>query len=142
MTLESSWRACADGLLAKGDAFDVVIANAGLIATPFGMSRLGHFVLVNRIAALIRSGRRLVFRSADSKDFRWRGIFARRGVISNVPIWLSSWPHVAGIQKTGWGARGFVSCCDSRMVGEQKAEVPAVCVKAGQMSFAKPDAAL
>ena len=31
-----SVRACADGLLAKGDAFDVVIANAGVMATPFG----------------------------------------------------------------------------------------------------------
>jgi NAD(P)-dependent dehydrogenase (short-subunit alcohol dehydrogenase family) len=31
-----SVRACADGLLAKGDAFDVVIANAGVMATPLG----------------------------------------------------------------------------------------------------------
>jgi NAD(P)-dependent dehydrogenase (short-subunit alcohol dehydrogenase family) len=31
-----SVRACADGLLAKGEAFDVVIANAGVMATPFG----------------------------------------------------------------------------------------------------------
>src|SRR3977135_4419022 len=29
-----SVRACADGLLAKGEAFDVVIANAGVMATP------------------------------------------------------------------------------------------------------------
>src|SRR6185503_18960332 len=30
-----SVRACADELLAKGEAFDVIIANAGVMATPF-----------------------------------------------------------------------------------------------------------
>src|ERR1700751_3787018 len=66
-----SVRACADRLLAKGEAFDVVIANAGVMATPFGhtadgfetqfgTNHLGHFVLVNRIAPLLRSGGRLV----------------------------------------------------------------------------------
>jgi len=66
-----SVRACADGLLAKGEAFDVVIANAGVMATPFGhtadgfetqfgTNHLGHFVFVNRIAPLIRSGGRLI----------------------------------------------------------------------------------
>jgi NAD(P)-dependent dehydrogenase (short-subunit alcohol dehydrogenase family) len=66
-----SVRACADELLARGQSFDVVIANAGVMATPFGhtadgfetqfgTNHLGHFVLVNRIAPLIRSGGRLV----------------------------------------------------------------------------------
>jgi NAD(P)-dependent dehydrogenase (short-subunit alcohol dehydrogenase family) len=66
-----SVRACADELLARGDVFDVVIANAGVMATPFGHTQdgfetqfgtnhLGHFVLVNRIAPLIRSGGRLI----------------------------------------------------------------------------------
>jgi NAD(P)-dependent dehydrogenase (short-subunit alcohol dehydrogenase family) len=66
-----SVRACADGLLVKGDPFDIVIANAGVMATPFGhtvdgfetqfgTNHLGHFVLVNRIAALIRTGGRLI----------------------------------------------------------------------------------
>jgi NAD(P)-dependent dehydrogenase (short-subunit alcohol dehydrogenase family) len=66
-----SVRACADALLAKGEPFDVVIANAGVMATPFGhtadgfetqfgTNHLGHFVLVNRIASLIRPGGRLV----------------------------------------------------------------------------------
>lgn len=66
-----SVRACADTLLAKGEPLDVVIANAGVMATPFGhtadgfetqfgTNHLGHFVLVNRIAPLIRSGGRLV----------------------------------------------------------------------------------
>lgn len=66
-----SVRACADGLLAKGEPFDVIIANAGVMATPFGCTmdgfemqfgtnHLGHFVLVNRIAPLIRAGGRLI----------------------------------------------------------------------------------
>ena len=66
-----SVRACADQLLAKREPFDVVIANAGVMATAFGhtadgfetqfgTNHLGHFVLVNRIASLIRSGGRLI----------------------------------------------------------------------------------
>ena len=66
-----SVRACADKLLAEGQTFDVVIANAGVMATPFaqtldrfemqfGTNHLGHFVLVNRIAPLIRKGGRLI----------------------------------------------------------------------------------
>src|ERR1700751_479967 len=66
-----SVRACADRLLAKGEAFDVAIANAGVMATPFGhtadgfetqfgTNHLGHFVLVSRIAPLIRDGGRLI----------------------------------------------------------------------------------
>ena len=66
-----SVRTCADQLLGKGVPLDVVIANAGVMATPFGhtadgfetqfgTNHLGHFVLVNRIAALIRTGGRLI----------------------------------------------------------------------------------
>jgi NAD(P)-dependent dehydrogenase (short-subunit alcohol dehydrogenase family) len=66
-----SVRRCADGLLAAGKVFDVIIANAGVMACPkgttsdgfetqFGTNHLGHFVLVNRIASLLRSGSRLV----------------------------------------------------------------------------------
>jgi NAD(P)-dependent dehydrogenase (short-subunit alcohol dehydrogenase family) len=66
-----SVRACADRLLAKAEPLDVVIANAGVMATPFGhtadgfetqfgTNHLGHFVLVNRIAPLIRTGGRLI----------------------------------------------------------------------------------
>ena len=64
-------RACADQLLARGDAFDVIVANAGVMATPFGKTadgfetqfgtnHLGHFFLVNSIASLIRTGGRLI----------------------------------------------------------------------------------
>jgi NAD(P)-dependent dehydrogenase (short-subunit alcohol dehydrogenase family) len=67
----ASVRACADRLVAAGKPFDVVIANAGVMATPkgktadgfetqFGTNHLGHFVLVNRIASLLRAGARLV----------------------------------------------------------------------------------
>jgi NAD(P)-dependent dehydrogenase (short-subunit alcohol dehydrogenase family) len=66
-----SVRACADGLLADGRPFDAVIANAGVMRTPFGhtvdgfetqfgTNHLGHFVLANRIASLIAPGGRLV----------------------------------------------------------------------------------
>lgn len=67
----ASVRACADALVARGLPFDAVIANAGVMRTPFGHTKdgfeiqfgtnhLGHFVLVNRIAALIAAGGRLV----------------------------------------------------------------------------------
>jgi len=66
-----SVRACADALVADGRPFDAVIANAGVMRTPFGhtadgfetqfgTNHLGHFVLVNRIASLIAPGGRLV----------------------------------------------------------------------------------
>ena len=58
-------------LLAKGLPFDAIIANAGVMRTPFGhtsdgfetqfgTNHLGHFVFVNRIASLIAPGGRLV----------------------------------------------------------------------------------
>jgi NAD(P)-dependent dehydrogenase (short-subunit alcohol dehydrogenase family) len=67
----ASVRACADALLADGEGFDLVIANAGVwtpslgktvdgFETDFGINHLGHFVLVNRIASLMKPGSRLV----------------------------------------------------------------------------------
>ena len=75
-----SVRACADALLAKGEPFDLVIANAGVMATPFGhtadgfetqfgTNHLGHFVLVNQIAPLIRAGGRLINLSSSGHRF-------------------------------------------------------------------------
>jgi NAD(P)-dependent dehydrogenase (short-subunit alcohol dehydrogenase family) len=75
-----SVRECADELLAKGQFFDVVIANAGVMATPFGhtangfetqfgTNHLGHFVLVNRIAPLLRKGSRLINLSSAGHRF-------------------------------------------------------------------------
>ena len=66
-----SVRRCADALLAEGKPFDVIIANAGVMACPkgitvdgfetqFGTNHLGHFVLVNRLAPLLEPGARVV----------------------------------------------------------------------------------
>jgi NAD(P)-dependent dehydrogenase (short-subunit alcohol dehydrogenase family) len=76
----ASVRAAADSLLKDGRAFDVVIANAGVMATPkgttadgfetqFGTNHLGHFVLINRIAKLLRSGSRVVMVSSSGHRF-------------------------------------------------------------------------
>src|SRR5215467_7630724 len=73
-------RACADGLLAQNNPLDVIIANAGVMATPlgrtvdgfetqFGTNHLGHFGLVNRIAPLLREGGRLINLSSA-----WHGL--------------------------------------------------------------------
>jgi NAD(P)-dependent dehydrogenase (short-subunit alcohol dehydrogenase family) len=67
----ASVRARADALVASGKPFDLVICNAGVMATPsgktadgfetqFGTNHLGHFVLVNRIASLMKPGARLI----------------------------------------------------------------------------------
>ncbi|MDR3512991.1 MAG: SDR family NAD(P)-dependent oxidoreductase [Caulobacteraceae bacterium] len=76
----ASVRACADALVADGRPFDVVIANAGVMACPkgqtadgfetqFGTNHLGHFVLVNRIASLFKPGSRLVNLSSSGHRF-------------------------------------------------------------------------
>ena len=76
----ASVRACADALLVKKEPFDLVIANAGVMATPFGRTadgfetqfgtnHLGHFVLVNRIAPLLRDGGRLVNLASSGHRF-------------------------------------------------------------------------
>jgi NAD(P)-dependent dehydrogenase (short-subunit alcohol dehydrogenase family) len=75
-----SVRRCADGLLESNKPFDLIIANAGVMACPkgatldgfetqFGTNHLGHFVLVNRIASLLRAGSRLVNLSSAGHRF-------------------------------------------------------------------------
>jgi NAD(P)-dependent dehydrogenase (short-subunit alcohol dehydrogenase family) len=75
-----SVRAAADKLVDDGRLFDVIIANAGVMATPlgkttdgfetqFGTNHLGHFVFVNRIAKLIKDGGRLVNLSSSGHRF-------------------------------------------------------------------------
>jgi NAD(P)-dependent dehydrogenase (short-subunit alcohol dehydrogenase family) len=72
----NSVRACADALAATGEPLDAVIANAAVMATPFiltedgfetqlGTNHLGHFVLINRVASLIRPGGRVVSLSSS-----------------------------------------------------------------------------
>ncbi len=72
-----SIRACADKLLDDGRRFDAIIANAGVMATPFGrtaegferqfgVNYLGHFALINRIEGLLIDGGRLVVLSSQA----------------------------------------------------------------------------
>src|SRR6202012_1262513 len=76
----ASVRDCAGSLLAKKELFDVIIANAGVMATPFGHTKdgfetqfgtnhLGHFVFVNRIAGLLKDGGRLGNLSSSGPRF-------------------------------------------------------------------------
>lgn len=71
----ASVRACAAALVAHGEPLDVIIANAGIMACPFmktadgfemqfGTNHLGHFVLVNSVASLLRTGGRVVMLSS------------------------------------------------------------------------------
>src|SRR5277367_2743034 len=76
----ASVRACADVLTSNGELFDLVIANAGVMACPkgqtadgfetqFGTNHLGHFVFVNRIVSLLKAGSRLVNLSSAGHRF-------------------------------------------------------------------------
>jgi NAD(P)-dependent dehydrogenase (short-subunit alcohol dehydrogenase family) len=76
----ASVRACADKLQEGGKPLDVIIANAGVMATPFGKTadgfetqfgtnHLGHFVLVNRLASLISSGGRVIALASSGHRF-------------------------------------------------------------------------
>src|SRR3984885_8124839 len=67
----SSVRKAADESLAQGKPFDVIIANAGVMACPqgkttdgfetqFGTNHLGHFVFVNKLVPLLKSDGRIV----------------------------------------------------------------------------------
>jgi NAD(P)-dependent dehydrogenase (short-subunit alcohol dehydrogenase family) len=78
-----SVRNCAEELVAKGEPFDLVIANAGVMATPFGhttdgfetqfgTNHLGHFLFVNRIARLMRAESRLV--NVSSSGHRYANV--------------------------------------------------------------------
>lgn len=76
----ASIRKATDALNAKGETFDLVINNAGVMACPkgttadgfetqFGTNHLGHFVFANRIAGLINDGGRLVSLSSSGHRF-------------------------------------------------------------------------
>ena len=76
----ASVRACSDKLLAEAKPFDIIIANAGVMATPsgktadgfetqFGTNHLGHFVLVNRLASLLPDGGRVVVLASSGHRF-------------------------------------------------------------------------
>jgi NAD(P)-dependent dehydrogenase (short-subunit alcohol dehydrogenase family) len=72
-----SVRGCADRIAKGNRLFDVVIANAGVMATPEGRTRdgfetqfatnhLGHFLLVNRLAPRMADGGRVVMVASAS----------------------------------------------------------------------------
>ncbi|RFU48961.1 SDR family NAD(P)-dependent oxidoreductase [Paraburkholderia sp. DHOC27] len=76
----ASVRACADKLVSEGKPLDIIIANAGVMATPFGKTtdgfetqfgtnHLGHFVFVNRLASLLSSGGRVVMLSSSGHRY-------------------------------------------------------------------------
>lgn len=76
----SSVRKVADEMIARGDAFDVVIENAGVMNTPFGhtvdgfetqfgTNFIGHFVLANKLAPLMHAGARLIVLSSAAHRF-------------------------------------------------------------------------
>jgi NAD(P)-dependent dehydrogenase (short-subunit alcohol dehydrogenase family) len=67
----ASVRKAAEELLKRAKPFDVIIANAGVMACPqgktqdgfetqFGTNHLGHFVFINRLVPLLKSGARVV----------------------------------------------------------------------------------
>lgn len=71
----ASVRKAAAELIARNKPFDVIIANAGVMACPqgktqdgfetqFGTNHLGHFVFVNRLAPLLKPGARIVMLSS------------------------------------------------------------------------------
>ena len=78
----ASVRACADQLLAEGKPLHLLIANAGVMACPqgvtedgfetqFGTNHLGHFVFVNRLLPLVIGGApsRIVVLSSSGHRF-------------------------------------------------------------------------
>ena len=73
----ASVRAAAEKLVEDGRRFDVIIANAGVMAPPFGrtadgfelqfgINHVGHFVFVNAIEPLLVDGGRLVVVSSQA----------------------------------------------------------------------------
>lgn len=75
-----SVRAAAEALNAEAKPFDLVIANAGVMAPPFGKTadgfetqfgtnHLGHFAFVNQIAGLMRPGARFVSLASSGHRF-------------------------------------------------------------------------
>ncbi len=75
----ASVRRCADALVDAHELFDTVILNAGVMATPrgvtqdgfetqFGINYIGHFVLANRLRSLLKpDGRLIVVSSAGHR---------------------------------------------------------------------------
>ena len=76
----ASVRSASETLRTAGKPIDLIIANAGVMATPlgrtmegfetqFGTNHLGHFLLINRLADLIPAGGRVVCVSSVGHQF-------------------------------------------------------------------------
>jgi NAD(P)-dependent dehydrogenase (short-subunit alcohol dehydrogenase family) len=76
LALLESVRAAVDRLMMDAGKFDVVIANAGVMATPFGRTvdgfetqfatnHLGHFLMVNQLGSLLTDNARVVIVSSS-----------------------------------------------------------------------------
>lgn len=74
----ASVRGCVDAV--GGEPLDLIICNSGLVACPesrtidgferqFAFNHLGHFLLVNRLAPLLRPGSRVVILSSPAHRF-------------------------------------------------------------------------
>jgi NAD(P)-dependent dehydrogenase (short-subunit alcohol dehydrogenase family) len=98
----ASVRKAASELLERGQPFDVIIANAGVMACPqgktqdgfetqFGTNHLGHFVFVNRLVPLLKSGSRVVTLSSAGHQ------------ISDVDIEDPNFEHTEYQPFTGYG---------------------------------------
>lgn len=70
-------RVSAEALLAQGQSFNAIIANAGVMAPPlgrtedgfeiqFGTNHLGHFALINRIESLLAENGRVILLSSQA----------------------------------------------------------------------------
>lgn len=70
-------RLCAARLKESGLSLDIIIANAGVMATPYGLTKdgfetqfgtnfIGHFVLINRLLPLLKTGGRVVILSSGA----------------------------------------------------------------------------
>ncbi|GGC64472.1 SDR family NAD(P)-dependent oxidoreductase [Undibacterium terreum] len=76
----ASVRSVSEAMAATNKPFDLVVANAGVMATPFahtkdgfelqfGTNVLGHYLLINRLAPLMRDGGRLIMLSSNGHRF-------------------------------------------------------------------------
>jgi NAD(P)-dependent dehydrogenase (short-subunit alcohol dehydrogenase family) len=76
----ASVRAVSEAMIAAQKPFDLVVANAGIMAAPFGKTKdgfelqfgtnvLGHYVLINRLAPLIHEGGRVIVLSSNGHRF-------------------------------------------------------------------------
>ncbi|NIG36096.1 shikimate dehydrogenase [Pantoea sp. ICBG 828] len=72
-----SVRSCAAKLQEAGKPLDIIIANAGVMATPFGLTKdgyetqfgtnfIGHFVLINRLFSLLKKDGRVIILSSGA----------------------------------------------------------------------------